>query len=119
MEKVAKTLFWIDKTFFEVKTVQYFLFGFFGTTLIGTATGFLNYPSGVVNWLLMGLCVYVGLFVFRFVTNKNESAKLKSLYQKNGSLPFLKGFNYSLLLGPLGVVLAIFLVVLSKSNKET
>jgi hypothetical protein len=115
MEKVAKFLFTIDRVIFEHNVTQYFLLGFFGATIAGTVVGVFA-PSFLTLWIGIGLGVYFGLFAYRFVTNKQELAYVKKLYQEKGSFPFLKGFNYSLLLGPLGLVLAVFLACLPREN---
>ena len=58
-------------------------------------------------WPLLGFVAYVLMMVNNMrVSGKDvEIENLKKLYKKNGILPFLKGFNYSLLLGPLSLVL--------------
>jgi hypothetical protein len=115
MEKVARFLFKIDEVVFEKIIIQYFLLSFFAVTILGTMTGVFN-TSVLTAWIAVGFIVYLGLFTYRFLSNKDELKYVKELYQDKGSFPFMKGFNYALLLGPLGLALAVFLAFLPRDK---
>lgn len=116
MKEIAKFLFKIDKLVFDQKEVQFGLFGFFVALLFGHLVGIME-TSRVTTWVEIGLVVYIGLFIYRFASNKNEFEELKKTYQSKGIFPFVKGLTYALLLGPIGLLLAVFLAMLPKSEK--
>lgn len=113
MKEIAQMLFSIDRFIFDRKNVQYGLLAFFGITLLGTMIG-LFAASGFFIWLCIGLAVYVVLFAYRFMTNEQELPQMKRMYQEKGVMPFMKGLNYSLILGPFGLILAMFLALMPK-----
>lgn len=104
-------LFQVDAVVFEHWPVQ------IGLLVLWTGL----YLQGLaLTWLYSGLAVYVALILVNIYRHglKAEVKHLRELYQGHGIFPFLKGFNYSVLLGPLGIILAILLSIFSKLNKQ-
>jgi len=67
----------------------------------------LNYLN---LWLGLGLVTYLGLFLYRILKYRGkEFSRLVKIREENGMLPFLVGFNLALLLGPFGIILALYL----------
>lgn len=87
--------------------------------LISSIAAFTLHIPGVTIWLGLGLVVYALLTGLNFYRDgvKKELADLAKLHKKHGMFPFLKGFNYCLILGPLGIALAVLMAVTSKSEK--
>lgn len=117
MREFGQFLFKIDKLVFDRKEVQYFLLGLFATILLGHLIGLI--PTGrLTTWVEVGLGVYVVLFIYRFATTDNQMDKLQKDYEVYGIFPFVKGFTYACLLGPIGLLLAIFLAMLPSHKRE-
>lgn len=70
-------------------------------------------------WLLAGFVTWVGLMLHKFYTAgvKKEVATLKKIKSEQGALPFLVGFNISLLFGPIGTLLAVALSYFDKGEE--
>lgn len=102
MDDFLKTLTKIDD-FFTLKIVQIGL-------LILWPIFFLNSNNFLKIWILVGLAAYIFLSLSNLEKGfSNEIEKLKQLYKKSGWLPFSKGFNYCLILGPLSFILYVML----------
>ena len=70
-------------------------------------------------WMLAGLITWLALMIHKFYKSglKKEVSTLKKIYTDDGMLPFLVGFNISILFGPIGVVLAIVLELMDKDEE--
>jgi hypothetical protein len=98
MDIFLKTLTKIDD-FFTVKIVQIGL-------LILWPVFFLNSNNFLRIWILVGLAAYIILSLSNLENGfYKEIQKIKQLYNKSGWLPFSKGFNYCIILGPLSFLL--------------
>ena len=112
-KSVMNLLFQIDAVIFEHWATQILLL-ILGIVAVLAPYPYLNY------WVYAGIVVYVSLIVYRFKISgfKEESKKLKQEYKEFGLFPFVKGFTYALLLGPLGLVLAFALSLWAKEASK-
>lgn len=61
----------------------------------------LNFDGITFVWVISGLICYFILMGVRLVKDKDYKKELKETFKTGGFLPFLKGFNYCVLLGVL------------------
>lgn len=72
-------------------------------------------------WILSGIVCYVGFWIYNFIYKKDEEnlkEEKEGVYGQKGLLPFLMGFSYALVLGPLSIVLFVFLRIVEKNKKS-
>lgn len=104
-----KTLFNIDKYLSN-----------YPSQLIITIFGGYLYTETLYTkmWILIGLFVYFALWTHRTIKDKDYLIKLlKDSNKPNFYLGLLKGFNYTVVLGPLSIPLLI-LLNLKKRGKD-
>lgn len=87
-----------------------------GILFIVIIYGFLSGHEKALIWLSLGLISYIVLMIKNHP--KEGFSKIKKLYQKDGFLPFLTGFNYSLILGPITLLLDLLLIITAKEEKK-
>lgn len=108
---LGKILFKLDDYLGRLK-VQIGLF-----ILIMSSLLFTDFKLNI--WLSLGLVCYFGMFAWDYHKNPNYREELEAAFkEKNGKLGFLKGFNYSVILGPVSILLKIFLSRLDEIDEE-
>lgn len=73
-----------------------------------------NFDGITFVWVISGLVCYVLLMAYRFKKDTDYKQEIKRIYNEGGLLPFLKGFNYCVLLG----VLSFGLFALLKDDSK-
>lgn len=75
----------------------------------------LNFDGIAFVWVVSGLVCYILLMAFRIKEDTNYKQEIKRIYTEGGLLPFLKGFNYCVLLGVLSF--GLFALLKNESKK--
>lgn len=101
MQKIVNFLFNVDHKIMNNWFVQVLL-------LLSVLLGLKSLTLWFSLWVGLGFVSYLYLTYKGYKENKQYQQEMKKTYLSHGALPFLKGLNYCLTLGPLASVVSHF-----------